>query len=212
MSAERAWSALPAEAPITEPIALPGDEETARRGLRALERPARRRRPRLVSALIAVAFAALVAAAQMALSIATTHDSFALAELRAEQRELTLQAQSIEAQLTGLSSPQYLASNADALGMVVAGTPGYLRLSDAALVGSGTTAAGHSTVNPTGHLTVGNALVAETPLVTSPGATVHGAVPVEANAEESAAGAEPEEVVADLPPTLTEGLPSPRTH
>lgn len=208
MSAQPAWAALP---DVSLPAQPAPEQEPARR-LRAVERPARRRRPKFVSALIAVLFAGLVAAAQMTLSIVTTNDAFALAELRSEQRELTLQAQSLEAQLTGLSSPQYLASNADALGMVVAGTPGYLRLSDAAVVGAGASASGLSTVQPTGSHAVRNALVADTPLVTQPQTTIHGAIPV-APSETSEAGAPvTDEPVSNLPPTLTEGLPSPTTH
>lgn len=198
MSAELAFVNLPER---EAPAEAPG------RRLRVVDRPARRRRPTLASALIAVLFAGLVAAAQMTLSIATTQDSFVLAGLRAEQRELTLQTQSVQAQLTGLSSPQYLAANADALGMVVAGTPGYLRLSDATILGPGASATGKSTVRPNSRTNVSNALVADTPLITNPRATIQGAVPV--------AGAGPtvvEEPVIDLPPAITDGLPSPNTH
>ena len=192
------------------PIAPP------RRRLRLLERPVRRRKPKLFYALTALLTAALLGGAQMALSIATTQDSFRLADLRAEQRELSLQAQAVQGELTGLSSPQYLAANADALGMVVAGSPSHLRLSDGAVLGVGGSAGYYSTIDPAGQISVRNAIVTDTPLITAPGVTIGGAVaPVAAEdavPEEGTVAVPVDEPAVHLPPTLTEGLPSPTTH
>lgn len=201
-------SAQPMMLPFPAEQTPPGDPH---RGLRLLERPAPRRRPKLVYSLVAVLGIALIGATQIALTLATTQDSFVLADLRTEQRELTLQTQAVQAEITGLSSPQYLAANADALGMVVAGSPSHLRLSDQAVIGAGDAAGWYSTIAPNGHTTVGNAVVAETPLVALPGTTIGGVVaePVGAQspstATEAAVGYVP-------PPTLTEGLPSPTTR
>ena len=61
----------------------------------------------------------LIAGAQMVLSIMTTQGSYELAELTQEQRALTYQKQILYDDVAGLSSPQYLAANAAALGMVI---------------------------------------------------------------------------------------------
>ncbi|MDQ1203797.1 hypothetical protein [Microbacterium sp. SORGH_AS_0862] len=106
------------------------------RALRPVEAPARRRRPRLVYGIIAVAGALAIAGAQMVLSVLSTQSSFELASLTQQQRDLTVQKQILYDQVAGLSSPQYLAANAAALGMVINESPSYLRLSDGAVLGA----------------------------------------------------------------------------
>lgn len=197
MSAELAWSA---------DAAVPVTVDEPRRLLRALERPARRRRPKLLYPLIVMTTILAVGGAQMLLTIATTQDSFTLAQLRAEQRELNLQAQGVRAELQGLDSPQYLASNADALGMVVGGIPAYLRLSDAQVLGSAESAQWLSSVDPNSSVSVRNALVADTPLVTDPRSTITGTI------QETTPEQSPAEPALNLPPAITEGLPGPQTH
>lgn len=164
-------------------------------------RPARRRRPRLAYALIAVGGALAIAAAQIGLSLAITHDSFVLADLDAQKNELDLQASALQDELAGIGSPQMLAERADALGMVVAGPASYLRLSDASILGSGAGAGWKSTVDPDGPGRVGNVLLEEK--------SAADAAEDEASAgdEEQSAGSEPQ-----LPPPITDGLPSPTTR
>ena len=149
----------------------------------------------ICAAPIASAPPSAIGAAQIALSLAITQDSFALAELSSQQRELDLRTHALQEELTGLSSPQVLASGAAGLGMVVAGSPSYLRLSDGAVFGTGSGADWTSTVDPAGAGAVGNALIttppAETP-VTADGTAV--------------------QTTQDLPPAITDGLPSPTTH
>ncbi|HWV49158.1 MAG TPA: hypothetical protein VN035_06840, partial [Microbacterium sp.] len=111
-------------------------EERGRR-LRPVEQAEPRRRPKLVYALVALAGALVIGAAQMGLTLATTHDSFVVADLKSQQRSLGLEAQALEEQLAGANSPQALASKASELGMVVAGSASYLRLSDGMVVGAG---------------------------------------------------------------------------
>lgn len=193
-------SAEPALLPVVPQQPVPVRE----RMLRPLERPVRRRRPKLAYALLALAGAGIIGIAQVGLSLATTVDSFVVAELTAQQRELTLQTQALEDQLAGLSSPQMLAANADALGMVVAGAPAYLRLSDATIVGASSSAAWSSTINPNARGGVSNALVSDTPLVTAPNATIDGVQTSEV--VDSSAGA------VSLPPAIENGLPSPKTR
>lgn len=164
------------------------------RRLRPVAAPATRRKPKLAYALVALGGALAIGAAQIALSLAITQDSFALASLSSQQRELDLRTNALQEELTGLNSPQVLAGEAAALGMVVAGSPSYLRLSDGAVFGSGMGADWMSTVDPAGAGAVSNAAVA-TPPAEAP-VVQEGAVPP----------------VQDLPPAITDGLPSPTTR
>jgi hypothetical protein len=188
-------------APAVAPL---GPEAPARR-LRAVEAPARRRRPKLLYGVVAVLGAFLIAGAQMALSIMTTQSSYELSTLTQEARQLTWQKQILYDDVAGLSSPQYLAANASALGMVIEESPSYLRLSDGALLGAGQAALGASSVDAIGRASVPNALITDTPLVTAPDATIEGA-PVEADVVGMDGG------VTNTPPPITDGLPTPTTH
>lgn len=188
--------------------AAPRPDVASRRRLRAVERPERRRRPRVVYAIVALAGALAIGATQMVLSILTTQTSYELASLSGEQRSLTWQKQILDDDIAGLSSPQYLAANASALGMVIIESPSYLRLSDGAILGTGSAAIGASTIDALGRAAVPNALITDTPLVTAPDATIQGPpAPVEPEASPDGATQNP-----NTPPPLTEGLPTPSTH
>lgn len=187
------------------------------RHLRPVEKPARVRKPRVAYALTALIGAVLIGAAQMGLSIATTATTYDIRTLTGEQRDLSLQAQSLNQEIAGLASPQYLAANATAMGMVIGASPTYLRLSDGAVIGTGEVASA-STIDPLKTPAVGNALIANTPLTTAPGQTIGGAMPVAAPAviadapviaDEAVPVVEPE---PQLPPVISEGLPTPETH
>lgn len=193
---------------VLAPRRAPVRDESPRRGLRAVPSPARRRRPRLIYGVVAVLGAFLIGAAQMSLSILTTQSSYEIAALTQQQRELTWQAQILYDDVAGLSSPQYLAANASALGMVIDESPSYLRLSDAAILGTGAVAVGASSVDAIGRGAVANALITDTPLITDPDATIEGA-PVET--PETDADGTPL-VDPDAPPPITDGLPTPSTH
>ncbi|GAA2574570.1 hypothetical protein [Microbacterium binotii] len=177
------------------------------RTLRPVESPARRRRPRLVYGIIAVAGALAIAGAQMVLSVLSTQSSFELASLTQQQRDLTVQKQILYDQVAGLSSPQYLAANAAALGMVINESPSYLRLSDGAVLGAQQASVYTSTIDPLGRGAVSNALITETPLVTAPDATINGVQAPPALETETGTGTDP-----TTPPALTDGLPTPATH
>lgn len=185
-------------------LPAPDRADAPRRRLRIVEAPARRRRPKLLYGVVAVLGAFLIAGAQMALSIMTTQGTYELAALTQEQRSLTYEKQILYDDVAGLSSPQYLAANAAALGMVIDESPSYLRLSDGALLGASEVALGSSSVDAIGRGAVPNALLTDTPLVTVPDATIDG-VPVTV-AGTSAGGA------GDTPPPVTDGLPTPSTH
>lgn len=183
----------------------PLEEQMGRRrpdhGLRPLDRPARRR-PRLAYGLVAVLGAVVIAGAQMLFSVLSTQSSFELSSLTQQQRELTWQKQILYDEVAGLGSPQYLAANAAALGMVINESPTYLRLSDGAVLGAQQPSVYGSSIDALARGSVPNSLIQQTPLVTAPDATIEG-VPV--------APADPGAEIA-TPPALTDGLPTPATH
>jgi len=192
MSRQAATALLP------EPIA---PAPRAPRRLKPVSAPARRAKPKLAYALIALGGAAAIGIAQIGLSLAITHDSFVLADLTSQQRELNLQASALEDELAGTSSPQLLATKASELGMVVAGSASYLRLSDSAVLGANTGADGRSTIDPNGTGAVHNALLNQKALATA----------AEDDAEAPTDGTA-DAVDPTLPPPITDGLPSPTTR
>lgn len=183
---------------------LPGRQSPDRR-LHALERPLPRRRPRLLYGIAAVAGAVLIGAAQMGLSILTTQSSYELSTLTSQQRALDYQKQILSDSIAGLSSPQYLAANAAALGMVTGQTPTFLRLSDNAVIGTAAGSNGASAVNALSQAAVANALVAGVPLVNDPSASLDTGASV---ADEAIAAS----VDSSTPPAIADGLPTPATH
>lgn len=197
----------------TAPSVAPERHANPGRRLRAVEAPARRRRPKLMYGVVAVLGAFLIAGAQMVLSIMTTQSSYELSTLVQQQRELTYEKQMLYDDVAGLSSPQYLAANAAALGMVIDESPSYLRLSDGALLGAGEASLGSSSVDAIGKGTVPNALISDTPLVTAPDATVDGKkVSDDVPRGGVATDTEPDAGVSNTPPPITDGLPTPSTH
>ncbi|MDQ1128887.1 hypothetical protein [Microbacterium sp. SORGH_AS_0888] len=176
-----------------------------RRILTPVPAPTRRRRPRLAYGILALTGALAIVGAQMLLSVLSTQSSFEISALTQQQTELTWQKQILADDITGLSSPQYLAANATALGMVIDESPSYLRLSDGAILGAQQPAAPASSVDALHRGLVGNNLIAQTPLVTAPDATITGV-------EKPATSTPPTAPETVTPPTLTEGLPTPATH
>lgn len=183
------------------PLRTPNGPE---RRLHVVEQPAPRRRPRLVYGIVAVSGALLIGGAQMGLSILTTQSSYELSTLSDQQRDLDWQKQMLQDSIAGLSSPQYLAANAEALGMVTGQAPTYLRLSDNAVIGTAAGLTGGSAVNALSKAAVGNALVNGRPLVGDPAASLG-----------AAGGATVvDKAIPDTPtpPAIADGLPVPATH
>ncbi|MGW9626767.1 hypothetical protein [Microbacterium sp. NPDC055521] len=176
------------------------------RRLTPVAAPAPGRRPRLAYAALAVGGALAIGAAQMGFSLATTQDAFVLAGLNTQQHELGLQKQALHEQLIGISSPQSLAKKADAMGLVVAGSASYLRLSDGQILGAGDSASGASTVNPNGGTAVGNALLVPPP---APPADTVPDDGILADGVSDATVVPPEPAG---PPVVTGGLPTPVTR
>ena len=178
---------------LSQPV-LPAQKSVPRRStrpLRVVSSP-RRRRPRLLYGVVAIAGALLISGAQLTLSIFTTTSTYEISSLTSAKRELGLQAQVLNDELAGMYSPQYLATSATGLGMVIGAPPSYLRLSDGAIIGSGASTS-TSTVDATGAVTVPNELLKPTNPAPNP---VPSAVPE-----------------AETPPVLgDEGIPAPQTH
>ncbi|MBB3156398.1 cell division protein FtsB [Microbacterium proteolyticum] len=183
------------------------------RRLTVVPTPTRRRVPRRLFGIIAVSGALVIVLAQMGLSILTTQSSFEIASLTQQQRDLTYQKQILFDETAGLNSPQYLAANAAALGMVIDESPTYLRLSDGAVVGSDKPADTTSSVDARGRGSVGNALITGVPLVTDPATAT---TETGGTAPDAAATAPAEATTPDTgsatPPPISDGLPTPATR
>ncbi|MDL9981410.1 hypothetical protein [Microbacterium candidum] len=210
-----------AASPLRAPRRAPQLPEERGQRLHAVAPRVRRRRPRIVYAMVAIAGVLAIGAAQMTLSILTTESTFAVSKLTQQQRTLTLQKQVLYDEVTGLSSPQFLAANASALGMVVGQPPSYLRLSDGALLGNAAPSTWVSSVDVRDRGSVPNALIANTPLVTDPALTAGDRTAPPATDATTGAGttdgatgtdATPPPANPATPPALTDGLPSPSTH
>ena len=97
-----------ADALSTAPLSAPARRADPARRFRVVEQPSRRRRPKLIYGVVALAGALAIGTAQMALSILTTQSSYELSTLTQEARQLTWQKQILYDDVAGLSSPQYL--------------------------------------------------------------------------------------------------------
>ena len=138
----------------------------------------------------------------MGLSILTTQTSYELSALTSQQRDLDWQKQMLQDDVAGLSSPQYLAANAQAMGMLTGQAPTYLRLSDNAVIGTAAGLSGASAINALTQAAVGNALVSGVPLAGDPAASLGGGASVVDDAI----------VNTTTPPAIADGLPTPATH
>ena len=186
---------------------LPAPKRTAAKPRRLWSVPVRsaaRAKPKLGYAIAAVGGVALIVVAQLILSVALTQGAYEIDRYELRQAELALQQQKLSEDLDRVESPQFLAMNAEALGMVPNTSPVYLRLSDGAVLGQPAPAGGGAAASAP---LVPNMLLDGVPLVTERAAeeTARGAA---GRAVDSAAP--PETVPA--PPTADGGLPTPATH
>jgi hypothetical protein len=110
----------------------------------------RRARPRIVAAAIAVGALAALLLAQLGLSMLLSQGAYTLSALNTEQAKLSQTQQALNEQLDVLKSPQNLARNAQALGMIQNTTPVYLDPKTGAVYGTPTPAkASDATSNTT---------------------------------------------------------------
>ncbi len=131
-------------------------------------RPAARRRPRVMAgALTAVGVILAIMAAQLGLSILVSQGAYEVRALQVEERDLSRVQSVLKQNLEKLSSPQNLAENATALGMVQNSQPATLRLSSGAVLGSLETRTSEPLKN-----TVPNATLESMPVVDAKGLLV----------------------------------------
>jgi hypothetical protein len=98
------------------------------------------------------------------LSIVLADGAYQISGLQAAKHDAVLQQHALSEQLNLLASPQHLAANAEALGMVASGNAVYLDAKTGTVTGTGT-AAGGSLLGAGDQ--VGNALLNGTALVTA---------------------------------------------
>jgi len=118
-------------------------------------RDQRRARPKTVYATFVIGGLFAVLLAQLLLSIGLSDGAYAIQSLQQKQRDLGRTQQVLSEDRERLSSPQNLAANAGAMGMVSNATPVYLRLSDAAVLGAPVAASADGSEAPL----VGNVLL-----------------------------------------------------
>lgn len=195
-------TALPAH---IAPAPRRADPAPPHRRLRPAPEPgAPRRKPRLAYAVIALGGVAVIGVAQLLLSIAVAQGAYEIDAFQLQRAELAREEQTLAEDLERVESPQYLAMNAEALGMVPNADPVYLRLSDGAVLGEPTPATGDG--------------AASGPLV--PNALLDGVPPVTAGGSEQTPDMGPGqegvgEALAAAPPAappVSDGLPTPATH
>jgi len=151
--------------------------------------------------------------AQMLLSVALESGAYEIAHLQSANKEASRSFQQMTQDIDRLSSPQHLALNAEALGMLSNNTPAYLRLSDGAILGAPSSGDGFTRlVGSDGGTLVPNSLLANVPLVTSAslpqtGDAASHAAPAVADPNGAPAGLAPAAPVA-----LAHGLPGLATH
>lgn len=158
MSAVSAAVARPLRQPTGQPLEQP------HRHLEVVPTRAQRRaRPRMLPALITIGGIGVILLAQLLLSIVIANGAYQISGLQSAKHDAVLQQHALSEQLDLLASPQHLAANAEALGMVASGSALYLDAKTGAVTGNGS-AAGGSMLGSGDQ--VSNVLLAGTALVT----------------------------------------------
>ncbi|PJJ55099.1 hypothetical protein [Compostimonas suwonensis] len=195
--------------PTRRPDEAPEQHERAPHIEIVSTRGQRKARPRTIYAAIVIVGIIVIVIAQLLLSVGLSQGAYEISSLQESQKDLTRTASSISEDLDRVSSPQNLAANAEALGMVSNTSPVYLRLSDGAVLGVPAPAQGSagSLIGPAG-LTP-NSLLAGVPLVTQLPADQ---APDAATQPVSGTPVQTPAVTPDAQLPLHSGLPSPTTH
>ena len=161
-------SAVPAVAP-TRPRRHSEADASPRRHLEvAPSRAQRRARPRLLPALVTIGGIGVILLAQLVLSIVLANGAYQISSLQAAKYTAVLQQHALSETFDLYNSPQHLAANAEALGMVASGNAVYLNAKTGAVTGTAT-AAGGSLLGAGDQ--VGNALLKGSTIVTAQPAT-----------------------------------------
>ena len=121
---------------LASPRPHPRPSTSPRRHLEvAPTRAQRRARPKLVHAVVLLTGVVAVLLAQLGLSMAVADGAYQISSLQVEQRDLLRDSEALAENLESLQSPQFLASNAEALGMVASGSLPYIDVSTGAVSG-----------------------------------------------------------------------------
>jgi len=126
----------------------------------------RKARPKVLYAATVVTGLGVLMLSQLMMSIALSDGAYTINRLAIDQKEQARSIQALTEQLGTLSSPQNLAVNAEALGMVQNTNPVWLRMSDGVVIGTPSAAVGGAGALGTGGSQVPNELLAGIPLVT----------------------------------------------
>lgn len=133
-------------------------------------RAQRRARPRIAYAVVAVAALGILLLAQLGISMVLSQGAYTLNSLSTEQTNLSRTQQSLSEELRVLDSPQNLARNAQALGMIANSTPVYLDPRTGRVYGTPTPAVADQATASTENQ-VPNSLLADVPLAAQQGDT-----------------------------------------
>jgi hypothetical protein len=203
MSAVSAAVARPLRQPTRQPLGEP------RRHLEVVPTRAQRRaRPRMLPALITIGGIGVILLAQLLLSIVIADGAYQISGLQSQKHDAVLQQHALSEQLDLLASPQHLAANAEALGMVASGNAVYLDAKSGAVTGNGS-AVGGSMLGAGDQ--VSNVLLAGTALVT-PSATGTGITTTTDSTGDTQAPTDTGTGGAGQAPQTPGLLPSPTTH
>lgn len=196
------------------PTRLPVEAEAGSPRFRALEivttRGQKRARPRLVVAVVTVAGLFSILAIQLLLSIATSDGAYQISSLQARQSELARDQQVMSEELQVLEAPQHLSAEAQAMGMVANSSAAYLRLADAAVLGTPAPASASAALRTADNGTslIPNSLLNGVDLVGTAGQPATPGAP----GTDAADGSVPSDTPALTPTAAPVGIPTPTTH
>jgi hypothetical protein len=194
-------------AAVARPMRQPAGQP--RRHLEVVPTRAQRRaRPRMLPALVTIGGIGVILLAQLLLSIVIADGAYQVSSLQSAKHDAVLQQHALSEQLDLLASPQHLAANAEALGMVASGSAVYLDAKTGAVTGN-RGAVGGSMLGSGDQ--VGNVLLEGTALVT-PSATGSGTTTTTDASGDSQASTDAGTGGAGQDPQTPGLLPSPTTH
>jgi hypothetical protein len=163
----------------------------------------------MLPALVTIGGIGVILIAQLLLSIVIADGAYQISGLQSAKHDAVLQQHALSEQLDLLASPQHLAANAEALGMVASGNAIYLDAKTGAVTGTAG-AAGGSLLGSGDQ--VGNVLLTGTALVT-PSATGAGSTATTTNVSgDSQTSTDAGTGGAGQAPQTPGLLPSPTTH
>ena len=196
---------------IDLPDFLPAEHDSHPRHIEIVStRSQKRARPRVIYALVAVAGLFVILMGQLLLSIWLSDGAYQISGLQQTQRDLSRDQQALGESLNVLQSPQNLAGQASALGMVMnTGSQGFLSLSGG-VTRAPTAATADTTVAADAAIYTPNALI--TPDISALGAAAAAAAAAAVGTGAPAASTGAGSVASTPGAPAQTVLPSPITH